>query len=111
MSWIQDTTEFETLEEKQNRAKAEIKERFVQTAQKHLDTTAQEREYDGILSLCTYATSLNDKFRAEGQAAVEWRDQVWEFCYQELTDVEAGIKEVPSEDEFLSRLPSFTWPV
>ncbi|KXS55184.1 MAG: phage tail fiber protein [Marinobacter sp. T13-3] len=87
-----------------------LKARFEKAVQNHMDATATERNYDGILSLCTYATSSVTKFAAEGQAGVEWRDQVWAKCYQILSDVEAGSRSAPTEPELISELPVFEWP-
>jgi len=82
----------------------------VGAVQKHLDDTARERNYDNIMSLCTYATSQNSRFQAEGQAGVEWRDQVWEYCYQRLDAVMSGSQSVPTAEELVSELPGFPWP-
>ena len=78
--------------------------------QSHLDEVARTRNYDGILSLCTYATSLNPKFAAEGQAGVEWRDAVWVKCYAVLAEVEAGLREQPTVEQLIAELPVFVWP-
>lgn len=84
--------------------------RMTAAVQAHLDDKARERNYDGILSLCTYATSLNAKFAAEGQAGVEWRDAVWAMCYEILADVQAGTRPAPTAEQLIAELPSFTWP-
>lgn len=78
--------------------------------QDHLDTTARTRNYDGILSLCSYAASTNQKFGAEGQAGVAWRDAVWASCYSILADVQAGTRTVPTADELMAELPAMVWP-
>jgi hypothetical protein len=80
---------------------------FSNHVQEHLDKTAQTRNYDGIMSLCTYATSTNEKFRREGQAGVEWRDAVWSKCYEILEEVQAGTRTAPTD--IISELPVFTW--
>ena len=89
---------------------ASTKSRLTAAIQSMLDETAQERGYDNILSLCTYATSPTAKFAAEGQAGISWRDEVWAKGYAILADVESGARAIPTESELLSELPSFVWP-
>ena len=89
---------------------ASTKSRLTSAIQSMLDDKAKERNYDSILSLCTYATSTAAKFSKEGQAAVEWRDEVWAKGYAILADVEGGERAIPTVDELLSELPSFVWP-
>lgn len=110
MSWLNDAT-VETAEEKQAKAEFALRQRLTSAIQQHLDATAQERGYDGILSLASYATSMNPKFKAEGQAGVEWRDAVWSYCYEQLAKVEAGERSTPNVEELVSELPVFEWPL
>ena len=81
-----------------------------QAIQDHLDTKPKERLYDGILSLCTYATSTDPKFAAEGQAGVAWRDACWAKGYEIMDEVLAGNREIPTVEELLAELPVFRWP-
>lgn len=78
--------------------------------QAHLDATARTRNYDGILSLCSYAASTSPKFGPEGLAGVAWRDAVWEACYAILEDVQAGSRSVPTANELMAELPAMVWP-
>lgn len=78
--------------------------------QSHLDKTAQQRGYDGILSLCSYAASTNTTFADEGRAGVAWRDGVWVKCSQIKADVLAGKRATPTEAELIAELPTFVWP-
>lgn len=43
-----------------------LQAQVVQSTQQRLDDFARTRNYDGILSACTYATSTVPKFAAEG---------------------------------------------
>ena len=90
---------------------ASTKSRLTSAIQSTLDEKAQERGYDSILSLCTYATSPTAKFSKEGQAGVSWRDEVWAKGYTILDDVESGTRAIPTADELLAELPDFVWPV
>lgn len=87
----------------------EIIQMYTDIAQKHLDSTAKQRNYDGILSLCTYATSANPTFAKEGQAGVIWRDSVWAKCYAIMGEVKAGTRATPTTEEVIAELPLFTW--
>lgn len=91
-------------------APAEIIATYTAAIQKRLDTFAQTRNYDGILSATTYATSQVPKFKAEGQYAVEARDATWAKCYEILAAVETGSRPMPTLDELLAELPVLTWP-
>jgi hypothetical protein len=83
---------------------------YVAAVQGMLDAKAQERLYDNILSACTYATSTQPKFQAEGQACVAWRDVVWSTCYELMGQVESGELPRPTVDELLGMLPTMEWP-
>lgn len=78
--------------------------------QQHLDAWAQTRGYDGILSACTYATSKVPRFKTEGQAAVNARDEVWSAAYTLLEEVQSGAKPMPTMDEVIATLPVLSWP-
>jgi hypothetical protein len=83
---------------------------YTNAVQKRLDDFARTRNYDGILSACTYATSTVPKFKAEGQYAVEARDATWAKCYEVLAAVESGSRPMPTLDELLAELPVLSWP-
>lgn len=88
----------------------EVQAHLVAVIQQHLDTTAQSRAYDGILSLCTYATSPSPRFAAEGQAGVEWRDACWTTGYQILAECQSGSRAIPTPEELIAELPVMVWP-
>lgn len=83
----------------------------VQAAQERLDDFARTRNYDGILSACTYATSTVPKFAAEGQYAVQARDAMWAALYALLAEVQAGTRPAPTSfDDVQPLLPALEWP-
>lgn len=85
-------------------------EDYQRAVQELLDVQARERNYDGILSLCTYVTSANPVFAAEGQAGVGWRDAAWAKCYEVLTEVGLGTRPQPTVAGLLTELPAMDWP-
>lgn len=88
----------------------QIQVELTDAIQAHLDQTAKIRGYDGILSLCTYATSTNPVFAAEGQAGVVWRDLAWDHGWAVLADVKSGSRSIPTAEELISEMPKIEWP-
>lgn len=88
-----------------------LQQSIVDATQRRLDDFARTRNYDGILSACTYATSAVPKFAAEGQYAVQARDATWAALYQFMADVQAGARPAPSGFEDVEPdLPALEWP-
>jgi hypothetical protein len=88
-----------------------IQNSIVMKTQMRLDTFARTRNYDGILSLCTYATSTIPKFQSEGQYGVNARDATWNTLYQILEEVQLGTRVAPTSFEDIEPdLPELVWP-
>jgi len=83
---------------------------YRQAVQAHVDTTAQERRYDGGHTCATYVGSTNPVWAAEATAFVAWRDAVWIYAFGELAKVETGLRPQPTIEEFLGELPTISWP-
>ena len=89
-----------------------LQQSIVDATQQRLDDFARTRNYDGILSACTYATSTVPKFAAEGQVAVNLRDATWAALYQILEEVQAGQREAPTGfSDIEPLLPPLEWSV
>jgi len=78
----------------------------ITVVQNLLDTTAQSKRYDNMLSLSTYVNSTVPKFKAEAEAGIAWRDICWSTCYDILL---SGI-EITSVEDVLIQLPPIVWP-
>lgn len=88
-----------------------LQQSIVDATQQRLDAFARTRNYDGILSACTYATSAVPKFAAEGQHAVNARDATWATLYQILAEVQAGTRPAPTGfADVEPDLPTLEWP-
>lgn len=91
--------------------KQQIIDGIAQSTQARLDDFAKTRNYDGILSLCTYSTSTNAKFQSEGQYGVEARDATWAKLYEIMADVESGARPLPNGyADIEAELPALEWP-
>lgn len=88
----------------------EIKKQLTDAVQNYLDRVAQEKNYDGILSVCSYFDSGDETFDREGEIARKWRSLVWRTCYQLMDEVLAGEREIPTEEELIYELlPRINW--
>lgn len=89
----------------------QLQAEIVVATQRRLDAFARTRNYDGILSACTYATSSVAKFATEGQYCVTARDATWAKLYEMLAEVQAGTRPVPSGyPDIEPELPALDWP-
>ena len=78
--------------------------------QARLDDFAKTKGYDGIISVCSYATSTS-RYGAEGRYCVSAREDTWDTLFQLLADVQAGTKPMPgSVEEVMEILPVLEWP-
>jgi hypothetical protein len=75
---------------------------------RHLDAVANSYRYESIRTMVTYATSEHQTFGPEGRAAVKFRDAVYAYGIQVIADVEAGNRDIPTEEELIAELPLIT---
>jgi hypothetical protein len=101
----------EVVAANQAAAALRLQDEVVSSTQKRLDEFAKTRNFDGILSACTYASSTVLKFQREGQYCVEARDQTWAKLYEILAEVEAGTRPIPTGfSDIEPSLPALVWP-
>ena len=75
----------------------------ITAVQTMLDNAAKAKNYDSILSACSYAAYPN-QFQAEGQEFLVKRSAVWAKCYEILGEVEAGTRAAPTVSELLAEI-------
>lgn len=110
-TWEVVTLDADTILANQATGSVVLQQTIVDATQKHLDTFAKTRNYDSILSACTYATSAIPKFQSEGQYCVNSRDATWSKLYSILAEVQAGTRPMPQNySEIEPELPQLTWP-
>lgn len=92
--------------------KQEIKKQISQKVQQRLDNFAQTRQYDNILSACSYLMDPNVKFAQEAQYCINARSDTWLKVYQIFEEEKSGIRDMPqSYSEIESELPVLEWPI
>lgn len=91
-------------------ARQEVFLQVREEASARLDAFAQTRNYDSIVTLCSYAGSADASFAAEGQRGQVLRDQTWRALIDYEAGIDAGtIAQPTSIDEILAVLPALTW--
>ena len=109
--WRIDALSAEQIAANQAAAAQALQAAIVAATQAHLDAFAQTRNYDGILSACTYASSAIPQFAVDGQAAVNARDATWAALYQIMGEVQTGTRPVPTGfADIEADLPTLVWP-
>ena len=87
----------------------EIKQVLSQAVQDMMDREAGTKNYDSILSVCTYIDTGVERFDVEGRKARQWRSACWDKCYKIYDEVEAGERPIPSVEELLAEMPKIEW--
>lgn len=82
---------------------------YTEAVQTHLDDAAKTKNYDDIVSACSYAGAPNP-FQAEGQAFLTWRADCWNKCYSIQADVANGLRTAPTIDALIAELPALVLP-
>lgn len=109
--WTQAWTVRKATDAEVQASKQSIYEQIVLAAQERLDAFARTRNYDNILSACTYANSAVPRFQVDGQYCVQARDATWAKLYEMLGEVEAGTRPMPTGfNDVEPELPALDWP-
>jgi hypothetical protein len=84
-----------------------LQQGFEYLVRKRLNEFAQTKDYDEIVAACSYSTSTNATYAAEGQYCVDARDATWAAAIALVPDVRAGTL---TPEQAIARLPALAWP-
>lgn len=88
----------------------EIQKKLTDAVQNYMDEVAKQKNYDNILSACSYVDTGDSEFDNDGILARKWRSAVWRTYYTVLADVLSGERGIPNENELRNViLPRLNW--
>jgi hypothetical protein len=91
--------------------RAEIAQKLFEDAiEAHIEAAAADRGYANSTRLASYVASTTPAWKAEAEAFVAWRDDVWAYAFIELEKVLAGQRDEPTIEAFVEELPLMEWP-
>lgn len=86
-------------------------QRYADAIQQHMDNAAQTFGYDSVQTAVTYAEEPAwPKFQQEGRGFRAWRSLVWAYTYEQLAQVQGGLREQPTIADFIMELPALVIP-
>ena len=85
-----------------------LKGQLEQAVQHHLDTGAQQLDYDNCLTVCSYANCGVEKYEIEAAAFVRWRAACWDVFYPVWNKIVDKTIEVPTTEQIVKMLPKLT---
>lgn len=100
----------EQVERKKQELIAQTKVHLKAAINKRLDDFAKTRDYDNIMTACSYFNSTDATYAAEAQTCIQARDQTWQKYYEIIAEIEAGSRPlVVSYDDIETELPVLSW--
>lgn len=82
---------------------------FKQYLDDHMNAEVAFRDYDNIITACTWKDSNDPQWAAEGQQAAAFREQCFKVSYQIESAVMTGQQPVPTRKEYIAHLPTLGW--
>ncbi len=78
--------------------------------QELIDSTAQQKSYADGVAVVSYVNSSVSAWKAQADAFTAWRDNVWNYAYQQLALFQSGERPIIPIEEFMQELPAMQWP-
>lgn len=104
-----DLTQLVTAEERAAEAQARLQADYTAAIEAHVDDVARQRQYTDAVSCASYLGSTNAQWKAEAEAFIGWRDDVWAYALQELAAAQSS-GTAPDLADLIAALPQITWP-
>lgn len=108
VGYTYDGTSFAAPSEPQ-KTEMQLFEEYKTAIEEVLNSKAKEKMYQSATSIATYTASTNPVWKAEADAFVAWRDAVYVYGLNILSQVQSGGEE-PSIPDMIAGMPTLTWP-
>lgn len=76
----------------------------------HVFSVASAKGYDSPEALQSYVNSTNPLWRAEANAFIAWRDNVWDYVYEQIALWENEERTIDTAGELVDELDDIVWP-
>lgn len=86
-----------------------LKDAYTTAMENFMDAQANTKGYTSRYTASLRVNSTVAKFKAEGQAYMDWMDTCYNLGYTVLAEVVNGIRPMPTIEEFLAELPKLDW--
>lgn len=86
-----------------------LKGAYTTAMENFMDAQANTKGYTSRYTASLRVNSTVAKFKAEGQAYMDWMDTCYNLGYIVLAEVVNGIRPMPTIEEFLAELPKLDW--
>ena len=86
-----------------------LKDAYTTAMENFMDAQANTKGYTSRYTASLRVNSTVAKFKAEGQAYMDWMDTCYNLGYIVLAEVVNGIRPMPTIEEFLAELPKLDW--
>jgi len=87
----------------------EIQAELESAVDEHINAVARTKGYDNRITCAVRAGYVNP-WQAEGIAFGAWMDSCYSHCYQVISEVQAGIRVIPTANELIAEFPLMVWP-
>lgn len=75
-----------------------------------LDDFAKSKQYDNILSACSYVNDSNQKYHNEAVQCINLRSLTWDKFSKIMDDIKLGIRPIPNSSlDIENELPKLEW--